>query len=88
MANAPMPISLAAYIKDTIDWDHDFDLDLEQIVAHFPNLTDADLEHALTTVAAKLREVGQLNTDQALLNHADAFDDMRHEWIERFRARA
>jgi hypothetical protein len=83
------PISLAAFIKASIDWDHarDFDLDLDRIVARFPDITEVDFEHALTTVAAELRGDGRRLADQALLDKADAFDEMTHEWVERLRAR-
>jgi hypothetical protein len=49
MPEAPMPIALAAFIKASIDWDHarDFDIDLDQIVARFPDITEVDFEHAL-----------------------------------------
>ena len=51
-AEAPMTISLAAYIKESIDWDYarEFDLDIDQIIMGFPDMTEADFEHALATV--------------------------------------
>ena len=62
MPEAPMPVALAAYIKASIDRDHarDFDLDVDQIVVAFPDVTEVDFEHALTTVAAELRGDGPL----------------------------
>jgi hypothetical protein len=90
MPEAPMPISLAAYIKSLIDWDQarNFDLAFEQIVVAFPDITEEDLGHALTTVAAELRENGRRNADQTLLDQADAFDELTVEWIEQLRSRA
>jgi hypothetical protein len=84
------PISLATYIKGSIDWDHakDFDLDLDRIIVRFPDITEVDFEHALTRVASDLREAGRRHADQALLDQADAFDEMTSEWVERLRSRA
>ena len=80
-----MPISLTAYIKELIDSDHatEFDLDIDQVIASFPDMTEADFELALTTVAAELRGDGL-----RMLRQADAFDDMKHEWVERLRSRS
>jgi hypothetical protein len=81
----PMPTSLASYIRESIDWnpEKDFDLDLDRITARFPDVTEADLDHALTRVAAVLRLGGRRSGDQALLDQADAFDDMTPVWVER-----
>jgi hypothetical protein len=85
MAEAPMPVSLAAYIKDSIDRDEgkDFDLDIDQIIRGFPDMTEADFELALTTVAAELRGDGL-----RLIRQAEALDGTKHEWVERLRSRA
>jgi hypothetical protein len=85
-----MAESLAAHIRASIDWDHarDFDLDLDQVIVRFPDITEADFEHALTTVATELREAGRRIPDQALLDQADAFDELTDEWVERLRSRA
>ena len=83
MSEAPMSISLPAYIRALIDHATEFDLDLDQIVASFPNMAEADFELALTTVAAELRVDGL-----RILRQADAFDGMKHEWVERLRSRS
>jgi hypothetical protein len=82
------PTSLAEYIRTTIVWDPqtDFDLDIGRIVARFPDVIEADLDHALTRVAAELRQAGQRTSDQTLLDQADAFDNMTPVWLARLGA--
>jgi hypothetical protein len=90
MDHPQTPTSLAGYIRATIDWNpaKDFDLDLARITGRFPDTTEADFDHALTRVAAELRQAGRRASDQTLLDQADAFDDLTPEWVERLRGRA
>jgi hypothetical protein len=82
MAEATTLTPLATHIMTLIDWDAecDFDLDLDQVLEAFPDVTEVEFERALLRIATELRANGQ-----RLLDQADAFDEMTSEWVERFR---
>jgi hypothetical protein len=85
MAEAPMPLSLAAYIRSAIRWDPagEFDLGMGDVLARFPDASKAEFERALLRTAFDLRTDGRRSGDQALLDQADAFDKLTDDWLDR-----
>ena len=84
MAEEP-PTSLAAYIKTSIQCDpaSEFDLDLGDVLARFPDSTKAEFERALLRTAFDLRIDGRRLGDQKLLDQADALDKLIDAWLDR-----
>ena len=76
---------LLAYIRSAIRWGPagEFDLDLGDVLEHFPDATKLELERALLRTAFDLRADGRRLGDQALLDQADAFDKLTDEWLDR-----
>jgi hypothetical protein len=79
------PTSLAAYIRASIKWDPaaEFDLDMGDVLARFPDATKSQFERAMLRVAFDLRADGRRLRDQALLDQADALDERIDEWLGR-----